>query len=187
MVGHWLHQLGHEAHVVEGGIGALRGETLPVLDVATLTELASVAPGDITEGAKIVDVRASAAYREGHVAGARWSIRPRLDRLGLAAGDAVVLVADDAGVATLAAERLRQLGAGEVRRLAGGPGDWRGAGLEVVATPDEPGDGERIDFLFFTHARRTDEAHSRQYLAWEIGLVDQLDDQERAGFRIAAG
>jgi hypothetical protein len=57
-----------------------------------------------------------------------------------------------------------------------------------VATPDTPADAECIDFLFFT-AKRHDGGEagreaSRQYLAWEIGLIDQLDAQERGAFRI---
>ena len=45
-----------------------------------------------------------------------------------------------------------------------------------------------IDFLFFTSKRHEGSAEAaRQYLAWEIGLVDQLDAQERAAFRIPSG
>jgi hypothetical protein len=42
-----------------------------------------------------------------------------------------------------------------------------------------------VDFLFFTPARHDGNAEAaRQYLAWEIGLIDQLDAQERGAFRI---
>jgi len=42
-----------------------------------------------------------------------------------------------------------------------------------------------IDFLFFTARRHEGDANAaRQYLAWETGLVGQLDAQERAAFRI---
>jgi len=54
-----------------------------------------------------------------------------------------------------------------------------------VPSPRSPADAECIDFLFFTHGRHDGNAEAaRQYLAWEIGLVDQLDAQERAVFRI---
>ncbi len=51
--------------------------------------------------------------------------------------------------------------------------------------PDNPVDADCIDFLFFTAARHDgDEAAARAYLTWEIGLVGQLDAQERGAFRI---
>jgi hypothetical protein len=56
----------------------------------------------------------------------------------------------------------------------------------MVATPDMPSAPECIDFLFFTHARHEGDVEAaRQYLAWEIALVDQLDAQERGAFRVA--
>jgi hypothetical protein len=40
--------------------------------------------------------------------------------------------------------------------------------------------------LFFTARRHDNDAEAaRQYLAWETGLLAQLDDQERGVFRIA--
>ena len=95
-------------------------------------------------------------------------------------------IADDASVAALAAVDLGEVGCGEIRRLDGGPQEWRAAGLPLVATPDTPPDADRIDFLFFTAARHDGDAEAaRAYLAWETGLIAQLDAQERGTFRIA--
>ena len=103
-------------------------------------------------------------------------------------GRPVVLIAEEEGVAALAARDLREVGVAKVRRLTGGPGDWAAAGLEVVATPASPSDAACIDHLFFTQGRNQGDAEAaRQYLAWEIALVDRLDDQERGTFRIAVG
>ena len=79
---------------------------------------------------------------------------------------------------------LREARAGSIRSLAGGAEDWRTAGLEITVSPDVPADADRIDHLFFTAERHNgNEAASRQYLEWEIGLVAQLDPEERAIFR----
>ena len=97
----------------------------------------------------------------------------------------VVLVADEPGIAALAALDLGEAGCGDIRLLEGGPETWRTAGLPLVATPDTPPDADRIDFLFFTAARHDGDAEAaRAYLAWEIGLIAQLDAQERGAFRI---
>ena len=72
-----------------------------------------------------------------------------------------------------------------MRLLDGGYEAWRAAGLPIEATPDDPADADCIDFLFFTAARHDGDAEAaRAYLAWEIGLVGQLDAQERGAFRI---
>ena len=77
-------------------------------------------------------------------------------------------------------------GSNDVRLLAAGYAAWRDAGLPVEASPDRPSDADCIDFLFFTHGRHDGNAEAaRQYLAWETGLLAQLDDQERGVFRLA--
>jgi hypothetical protein len=91
-------------------------------------------------------------------------------------------------VAALAAIDLAEAGHKDIRLLAGGQGAWCAAGLPVAATPEMPADPDCIDFLFFTHGRH-DGNHeaARQYLAWETGLLAQLDAQERGVFRVASG
>jgi hypothetical protein len=60
--------------------------------------------------------------------------------------------------------------------------------LPIVATPERPSDADCINFLFFTHDRHVgNAAAARQYLAWERGLLDQLDAQERGAFRVDPG
>jgi hypothetical protein len=124
-------------------------------------------------------------YRKGHIEQAQWSIRPRVAAAVARRAKTIVLVADEPGVAALAALDLREAGCRDVRQLADGDKDWREAGLAVVATPGVPADADCIDFLFFTHGRHEGNADAaRQYLAWEIGLVGQLDAQERGAFRL---
>jgi rhodanese-related sulfurtransferase len=134
---------------------------------------------------RIIDVRAGVRFRQGHIAGALWSIRPRL---AAARGDAstpIALVADEPGVAALAALELADLGCTEVCVLTGDAKAWRAAGFHIVRSADTPADVDMIDFLFFTARRHEGDAEAaRQYLAWETGLIGQLDAQERASFRI---
>ena len=100
-------------------------------------------------------------------------------------GDIQVLVADDATLAALAAVDLAEAGATDIRLLDGRHAAWAASGQPVETTPDLPPDAKRIDFIWFTHGRHEGDAEaSRQYLAWEIGLVDQLDPEERAVFRV---
>ena len=196
VVAGWLRQMGHHACVIDGGTHAaaahdwLRQEPAaplgPELDVLSARQAAvALARGDLA----IIDLRASLGYRQGHIAGAVWSIRPRLATACPPPGKSVLLVADAPALARLAAIDLAAAGTGDVRLLSEGPAAWAQAGLPIVATPEEPTDQARIDFLFFTAKRHegTQEAAAaaRQYLAWEIGLIEQLDAQERGAFAIA--
>ena len=189
MTAAWLRRLGHEAVIVEGGVSALTGlEPRAAVAPTELPKVREISPLDLDQMRQdgqmtILDLRTSDAYRAGHVPGAIWAIRPRLpDQI---APGPCVLVADTRGVAQLAAKDLAEAGTGDISALEGGFAAWTGAGLEIEATPDSPPDAERIDFLSFTHGRHAgNEQASRQYLAWEIALVAQLDADERAVFRI---
>jgi rhodanese-related sulfurtransferase len=188
---HWLHQQGHETCVLDGGIASaialagLTGATAPLPP-----DPPGIAPAGLQERlrhahAHLVDLRASMSYRKEHIQGAVWSTRARVASAVADAADFVVLVADQAGIAALAALDLAEVGVREVRLLDGGHEAARAAGLPMASSPDAPGDADCIDFLFFTHGRHDgDAAAARQYLAWEIGLVDQLDAQERGAFRL---
>ena len=197
VVASWLRQLGHETYVLAGGIAAAgayswRRRGPPNLQPPSLDPLRPIAPAELAaalkgETVQVIDLRASMAFRNGHIPQARWSIRPRV-AAAAAPKTAIVLVADEPPVAALAALDLAEAGYEDIRLLAGGQGAWCAAGLPVVATPELPADPDCIDFLFFTHGRH-DGNHeaARQYLAWETGLVGQLDAQERGVFRVAGG
>jgi rhodanese-related sulfurtransferase len=211
----WLRQLGHEACVLEGGtvaaatLAGLGRAVSPVIpeaepqarlsgtsrseSSAAGCRIAAISPDEVNarlgDGSlRLIDLRPSVSYRKEHIAGAVWSIRPRIAAAVGYPAVPVALVADEADLAELAALDLEEAGIGEVRLLAGGHEAACAAGLPVVATPGTPGDAECIDFLFFTHGRHDGDADAaRRYLAWEIGLVGQLDAQERAAFSIATG
>jgi 3-mercaptopyruvate sulfurtransferase SseA len=177
--------------VLDGGITAAAAlawpqppqpPALPQRPEITARELAQVL-GDAS--VQMIDLRPAMNFRQGHIAQAKWSIRPRVAALANRSMT-TVLAADEPGIAALAALDLREAGSTDIRLLAGGLADWRGAGLPIVATPDHPADADCIDFLFFVHSRHEGDAEAaRQYLAWETGLLDQLDAQERGTFRVS--
>ncbi len=187
----WLRQLGHEATMLEGGLAALTGVKLPSTRQAAISPgLKRVTSDEVAalikqDGVCLIDVRPAMSYRQSHIVQAVWSIRPHIASATTDNTRPVVLVADDPGIAALAAHDLAAAGIEVAGLLDGGPEDWSAAGLTMIATPDEPPDSDCIDFSFFTHERNQGNAEAaRQYLAWEVGLVDQLDEQERGSFRI---
>jgi rhodanese-related sulfurtransferase len=171
----WLRQMGHDACVLAEGISA--GLAAPEPAKARLPQLPIVSPAQL-HGATVIDLRGSMAYRAAHAEGAIWSIRPRIAK---AAGGAmhVALIADQPMIACAAALDLGEAGIASVSLLQGA--------APTVSTPDDPPDADCIDFLFFTAGRHEgDREAALRYLSWEINLVNELDQAERASFRIAA-
>ncbi len=188
---HWLRCMGHDAHVLDADVSALRDAETGMPEIAAATDpLPDMDPAELASGLAsgslaLLDVNVGMAYRKGHIDGARWACRPRLGRLGLAPGTPVVLTAKDRRRAQLAALDLAGAGIGPVHYLTGDRDAWTAAGLHMVETPDDPGQADCIDYLFFVHDRHADNLEAcRQYLAWETALIGQLDEQERGVFRL---
>ncbi len=181
-----LRQMGWNAMVLQEGMAAALAQVMPSDPV--LPELAMVSAPELARlggQVKLIDVRTSSAYREGHLAGSIWAIRPRLSRLNVGAAERVVLIASEKGVAQLVAGELMAAGVQDIRLHLAVPEEWTACGLEIKATPDSPPDAECIDFLFFVHDRHSgNKAAALQYLAWETNLLAQIDADERASYRI---
>lgn len=175
MIAMWLRQMGHDAYVLEGGIHA----QLNFLGRPTSIKAPALSPIAANEmaGRKLLDLRPSMSFRASHAAGASWSIRPRI--VGDAVGASrIALIADDPNIARLAAIDLHEAGINDVRLCT--------ATLPTTSTPTEPPDNECVDFVFFTAGRHEgNRAAALQYLQWEVDLLKQLDEDEKAAFRIA--
>lgn len=185
-VASWLRQMGWDACVLEGGVGAEVSVTPARLPHGTAAALPLLTPQMLAEaraaGATLIDVRPSMEYRALHIASAIWSIRPLLS--GIDVGDApVVMIGDDTDVVRLAAQELAERGIDASISISG-PEEWRAAGLALQSGDGFLPDARCIDFLFFVHDRHSgNKAAALQYLAWETDLVHQIDEQERAVFR----
>jgi len=135
----------------------------------------------------VYDLRASMSFRQAHIPGSWWSTRVRLAADARKEKRLIVLVPEDADVARLAAVDLFEAGVTDVRLLDGGLTAWTRAGYATESSPAVPPDAECIDYLFFVHDRHAGNREAmKQYLAWETGLIAQLDEQDKASFRIGA-
>ena len=100
-------------------------------------------------------------------------------------GTVVLVPGADGDVARLAASEQFPAGIKNVKLLDGGLTAWTNAGYATEASPEVPSDAECIDYLFFVHDRHGGNREAmKQYLAWETGLVAQLDEHERRSFPV---
>jgi rhodanese-related sulfurtransferase len=186
----WLRQMGHDARVLEGGLQS--GLALPRIERVLPPPLATIGASDAASllasaHATVVDLRGSMEFRKAHVAGARWAIRPRLRETLRDERRMVIVVADDPALAAWAVESEWPATLTHPVLLEGGLAAWRKLGLPLEASPATPADADCIDFLFFVHDRHDgNKEAARRYIAWETGLVRQLDARELAAFRLPA-
>lgn len=188
VVASWLKQLGCDAYVLEGGIRSGLHVSVPAR--ASLPEIEALSAGELKHALDqgqcvALDLRSSTSFRQGHVPGSRWSIRPRLVAAAGQTTGRIVLIADDIVLAQLGTIDLFEAGFTAVNYLEGSVAAWIAAGYPTEASPGVPPDADRLDYLFFVHDRHAGNREAmKQYLAWETGLLAQLDEQDRASFKV---
>ncbi len=201
MSGAWLRQMGHrDVFVVEGALesAASAGRALapvPELErpVARMDVTGLVALLDRGEGTVVVDLARSVDYRDGHIPGALWGVRSRLDALRpqLSGASHVVLTSPDGVLARLAVDEVRGLTArsggapAEVLVLDGGTEAWRAFGRPLVKDRTNPPDDACIDAYLRPYDRNSGvEEAMNGYLTWEIELVHQIERDDTVSFGV---
>ena len=193
MAGAWLRQMGHrDVFVAEGALeaAASSGRALapvpelerpvPRIDVTGLVALL-----DRGEGTVVIDLARSVDFRDGHIPGALWGVRTRLDGLRplLAGASHVVLTSPDGMLARLAVDEVKGLSGAEVVVLDGGTENWRAFGRPLVKDRTNPPDEACVDAYLRPYDRNSGvEEAMNAYLTWEIDLVHQIEHDDTVAF-----
>lgn len=182
MAAAWLRQMGHrDVFVVEGALEGVEDVPPPSAPVPS-----GVGP-DAIEGALVLDLARSVDFRAGHIPGAVWGVRTRLDRLGerLAAAKRVVLSSPDGVLAALAVEEASGLTQASVELLAGGTAAWVESGRTLAADCTDPPDAACVDVYLRPYDRNSGvEEAMHAYLSWEIDLVREIERDGTVDFGV---
>jgi rhodanese-related sulfurtransferase len=177
MTGSWLRQMGHhDVFVVKGGLQAapLPERALPAPpDAPTIDADTLAAASD----ALVIDLARSIEFREGHIPGALWAVRSRLDALRdrLTTAKLVVLTSPDGVLAREAVAEAKALTRAPVRVLQGGTASWRAAAHKLERNRNDPPDAACVDFYLRPYDRNSGiEEAMKAYLSWEIDLVHEI-------------
>jgi rhodanese-related sulfurtransferase len=189
----WLRRMGWDAVVLEGGLDGAPLETgTPAIDTGMFplngAEPAKVSAAEVAaKSPVVVDLALSRRYRDGHVPGARFAIRARLaEKLSdLPVPGDLVLTSEDGVLARFAAAEIAPGAGRPVKVLEGGTAAWEAAQLPLengmARLLDEPDDVS----LSARDRPAERERFMREYLAWEIDLVNQIARDEDCRFRLA--
>jgi rhodanese-related sulfurtransferase len=190
----WLIQMGWaHVYVLSGGLLNLplvRGPHISA--VRGFKRSDTIQPSELetwlqsTPEPALIDLASSAVYGQGHIPGAHWGIRSRLDKdlQKIPCREHLVLTSPDGVLAHLTAEDVKTFpGVLSAKVLEGGTRAWVEAGRPVTGGMERP-ISEVMD-LYYKPYEHTDapEAAMSGYLTWEVGLVDQVRRDGTAGFR----
>ena len=195
MTASWLVQMGWKnAVVLEGGLTGGSLEAGP-----HSSEIAGLAGLNVDEvsvvelkkhlsdgGATVIDVGRSRDFRHGHIPGAWFAVRSRLEK-GLnetPIKGRLVVTSGDGVVARLAAAEAAKLVSTPVSCLIGGTDAWSAAGLPLAEGEENMADAPD-DMWLRPYDRSSGIAKAMNtYLSWEVGLVDQIDRDGTTDFQL---
>jgi rhodanese-related sulfurtransferase len=198
MTASWLRQMGwRDAVVLDralGGRALVRGAPArhpvpgaPTIGVSELAARLAGRPDDQPDDLAVLDIGTSLKYRrKGHLPGAWWGVRSRLDeaRAVIGAVHTLVLTSTDGQLAELAVSDAQQHWPDTtVLALAGGTKAWRHAGYTMepgFTRPTTPPDD--VWYKPYDHDGDVARRHMQEYLTWEIALVEQLERDPTVSF-----
>lgn len=194
MTASWLNQMGWpEVAVLDEafeGVALESGrETVRVLgldqccaDELSVEELESLVRED---KASVVDLALSRRYRAGHIPGAWFMTRARIAHClpAVPKRGRLVLTSCDGALARLAAAEAAALSDEPVQVLKGGTDAWVAAGLALTKGAEHLADAADDVWLRPYEKDWGVEDSMREYLTWEVGLVEQLKRDGTARFQ----
>jgi rhodanese-related sulfurtransferase len=183
MTASWLNQMGwSEVYVLEDldGLPLESGARKPPL-VKKYDSVTGEPVGDV-----VIDLSTSLRFYHAHIPGAWWAVRSRLPEARSRIGKAkrLTVTSEDGLLAHLAAPEVKALWRdAEVRVLEGGNAAWVAAG-KPTESGVERATTERDDVWYKPYDHASDyKKHARDYLAWEVALVDQVKRDPAIRFR----
>jgi rhodanese-related sulfurtransferase len=179
MTASWLIQMGwNDVHVLEDAELAETGARKPKIPGTPPWQTVSAIP----QGAAVLDLSTSLRFAKAHIPGAWWGVRSRLPEARAAIGEVglLILTSEDGVLAHLAAPEAASLFS-KVVVLEGGNAAWKGAmesGVERATTT-------RDDVWYKPYDHSADYLkHARDYLDWEVALVEQIKKDPTIRFRV---
>lgn len=181
MTASWLNQMGwNDVYVLEGGWEEETGpRAAPILGFKAWQTTAEPV-------GSVLDFSTSLRFHSRHIPGAWWVVRSRLGEARSAVNEAsnLTLTSEDGVLAHVAAPQVARLWPeAKVHVLEGGNAAWFAKG-HAAESGVERATTVRDDVWYKPYDHASDyEKHARDYLAWEVALVDQIKRDPLIRFR----
>lgn len=180
----WLQQMGlSKVFVLEDGIAGMDLAACHQTPLATIDHTCPISAAELqillnaSPPLLLIDLATSREYASGHIPGAAWLIRSRMavDLDCQRLPDHVVFTASEPALCNYAARDLKTLAPGtKISVLAGGTSSWIAQGYQlekglshILSTAND------VWYRPYERDQNT-EAAMRDYLSWEIGLLEEI-------------
>jgi rhodanese-related sulfurtransferase len=178
------------------GARLVSGDYKPFVPGVDRIKLPRIEPAELqallpTKKVTVIDVADSLSYKRGHIPGAWFAIRSRLEESlkALPPSSSFVVTGDDPALVALSARDLAKLSGKPVSILAGGNAAWRKAklpltpGFENLAAKTD--DIFRQPFLWGQFEAMSPEFKqaANAYFDWELQLPEQLERARESNFK----
>ena len=164
----------------------LNEQALPVVDPVQLSEMLR------RNSTILVDVASSSSYIKGHIPGAWFVIRARLEESlkKMPTSASFVVTGNDPALAALTAQDLAKLTGKPASVLEGGNAAWRKASLPLKSGMEKA--GAPVDDIFvqpflwgqLDPASAQFRKAASDYLTWELQLPEQLERAQETDFKL---
>ena len=195
MTASWLIQMGwRNIYVLDGGVssGPMESGSPEPAVFRELGELGELGEATVTtdtldktlDTVTVIDFGPSTAYEQHHIPGAWWCVRARLAEAikVLPEISRIVLTSPDGRLARLALKQARALTTCDVQALDGGTDRWLDEGRSTVSGLEHVfGTTDDVWYKPYEH-RGAQEKFMRDYLTWEVALVEQIERDGTARF-----
>jgi rhodanese-related sulfurtransferase len=181
MTASWLNQMGwNDVHVLDDVRGfEMASGPRPFPAISRWKTVRDVA-------GTVLDLSTSLRFHHAHIPGAWWAVRSRLPEAKAKLGEVkrLVLTSDDSTLAHLAAPEAAALWPhADVSVLEGGNASWISSG-KATQSGVERATTTRDDVWYKPYDHASDyKKHARDYLDWEVALVEQIKRDPTIRFR----
>jgi len=184
----WLKKMGYQVYILKDGL--LKAKKLKFqkkvvskiinLDLITLEDLGRL------KAQALYDIRPSNEFCKTRIKNSIWLNRVNLSKQNIKMDDQIVIITDKLEKASLVVSDLREKDKEVIIKVY----KWNQIEIKshlsiIDVTAKLLSEKNNIDFNFHTHMRhKGNKEHAKQYLEWEINLVDKMDEQELSFFKL---
>ena len=184
MTASWLNQMGWNDVYVLDDLRGFEMESGP-RKPPEVKKWKTISAAEVN-GSTVLDLSSSLRFHSAHIPGAWWAVRSRLNEARVKIGDVerLVLTSEDGRLAHLAAPEAAALWPkADVRVLEEGNAAWTASG-QPSESGFERATTTRDDVWYKPYDHASDyKKHARDYLDWEVALVEQIKRDSTIRFR----
>ena len=184
----WLKKMGFKVYILKEGLLKAKKLKFQKEVSSKIINLHSITLEDLgrVKNQALYDIRPSSEFCKTRIKNSIWLNRASLNKQNINMDDQIVIITDKLDKASLVIRDLREMDKEvTVKVYKWNQSEIKNCGPIIDKTTKPLSEQNNIDFNFHTHMRhKGNKEHAKQYLEWEINLVEKMDEQELSFFKL---